>query len=91
MYALAPKDGASALALAGIALCMAGFGAWALIKLRTWSLFALSGAGIASLLSVSTLNAASPIVSTLGLMAGALLLLTASPFIGPIYRSLKRR
>ncbi len=96
LYALAPKDGASEALLIAAFAGLALSGAWALVHMRTWGVFAMGG-GAAGLLT--TLNPSEALVAygnnyavnvfLLGL-AGAIVLIAAlTPFAAPIAKFLK--
>jgi hypothetical protein len=104
MFALAPREGAGEwLGLAALSLGVLGLGG--LLARRTWSLFALAGAGATTL--TMALNA--PILTAgldrfnlytagiwpegpvLGFYAGALLLVATLPFATPMMAYLRRR
>jgi hypothetical protein len=85
---LAPKG----MALGFVALALGLAGLAAVVRLRTWGLLALGGAG---LLSAAHLGAASvSLEGTIGqsaVIAAALLAAAVVPFAGPIARSLRGR
>ena len=84
-WALAPKAPGQELLLALAPLALGAAGFWGLIKLRTWGIFALAGAGATMAGSaVTTAGTASllPIVATV-LLAAAV-----APFVRPIARHL---
>jgi hypothetical protein len=95
MYALAPKDGQSMiLALTGAAL--AGVGVYGLIKMRTWGVLSLVGSAATLLISLpvspdwTRFGADYVNVSSVGLMAVALLAIAVAPFARPIVRYLRQ-
>ncbi len=96
MYALAPRDGSAVelAVLGGVALAAAGM--WAIVRLRTWGVFALGGAGVAALASLSATQHIAPLgngyavdIGSLGAAAGLLLIMAAAPFVGPMVRYLR--
>jgi hypothetical protein len=94
MIALAPRESAYGLAL----LALATLGVWGVLRLRTWGVLALFGAGSATLLSllvghghgaheVSALGVfPAGLLHGLGVAGGIFLLLSALPFGRPILR-----
>ncbi|MGE0545570.1 MAG: hypothetical protein AB7O24_06505 [Kofleriaceae bacterium] len=92
IYALGPKPTA-ALAIGLVALGLTGLGMHALVRLRTWGVFALGAAG-ALLLSVSATHlmvGAGPIAAVGPGLAGSLLIVAIAPFASPIMGWLARR
>jgi hypothetical protein len=95
LYALAPRQDASFLALA--ALGLAGTGMWAMIRMRTWGLVAMAGAAVISVAAIPGHDVAM-VSSSVGINLPALatvagLMLTASlaPFASPVARWLSGR
>lgn len=83
MWALAPTQPAQLEALVPLALGAAGF--WALLRMRTWGVFALGGSAIV-LAGQTGLEAASAPLA----VGGAVVLAAAVvPFVGPIARHLR--
>lgn len=86
LWALAPKQGSSALTVAPLVL--GGLGLWAVVRLRTWGVLALLGSG-------ATLGAAAvsgPTASSLpALVCAGVLVAAAAPFARPIARHLLTR
>lgn len=98
MYALAPRQGGTEAALlVGLGLAMAG--TWALLRLRTWSIFALTGsaAALATTLGdgagyiANGAGGASLNLTATGIMAIILLAAAITPLIGPATRFLLAR
>jgi hypothetical protein len=90
LYALAPRQDASVVALATLAL--ATFGGWGLLRMRTWGLFALAGAAglaisqwggyeFAMLSSGVGIN-----LPACAAIAGMMLATSLTPFAAPIGR-----
>jgi hypothetical protein len=95
-YALAPRDSMMASALGALAL--AGFGAWALMRLRTWGVLALAGAAALTAVSLLSTPAIGSLhggysVDLIALGLGATLLLAAAvaPFLAPVGRYVRER
>jgi hypothetical protein len=95
LYALAPKGAATEALLALGALGLAGAGTWALLHLRTWGLFALTGAaGLLIADAADGVNAVTPAGYTPGATlaaaaAGVLLLAAVAPFARAIAARLR--
>ena len=93
LYALAPKDGMGAAGF--VALALAGGGVYGLIKMRTWGVVAMAGAGLAVFSglvlepSMFTSNGEVLSVQTVGIFGGALALAAIAPFAGPLVRYLR--
>ncbi|MBK7534626.1 MAG: hypothetical protein IPI49_04465 [Myxococcales bacterium] len=88
LYALAPKPG-NALVFAAAMLAVAGVAG--LVRLRTWSVFALGGAGVAMAVG-GVMAMASGTGCSVGFapLAGALIFTTAvTPFAAPLARALR--
>lgn len=95
LYALAPRvDGASMAMLAGLGL--AGMGLWAVIRNRTWGVFALAGGAVTLLSSLgtgaemATFDGYGVNVLAMGTAATVLLIASVIPFAGPVARYLRR-
>ena len=92
MAGLAPKQGMGAGALLALAAGTAGL--WALVRLRTWGVFALAGAGALALLCGPAASYAALDVRTTvpmaGAIAGVLLAAAVAPFARPLARALRR-
>jgi hypothetical protein len=97
LYALAPREGAQLGAV--VALAMVGFGAWALVRMRTWGMLALAGGAAALVVSLGDSPAMAPMrlggelygVDLIALgVAGALLVAAAlAPLAAPALRYLR--
>jgi hypothetical protein len=87
LYALAPRGMGDALLALGV-LGLAGAGAYGLLHLRTWGLFALTGAG-AWLLADAADGAGSTNTTLAAIAAGALLLAAVAPFARAILAKLR--
>lgn len=97
MYALAPKEGSAAalLAIGGAGLAVAG--AWALTRMRSWSVIALAGGAAALLASaflqppMLTLLSGQTLVDVPLLAVGAVtfLVLALTPFARDVARALR--
>lgn len=88
MWALAPREGDQMLLLGGLALLLALGGLSGLIRLRSWGLLALSGAG-ASLLAVATFGSQLTLsVTDVDLPTAGLWALQGSPAVGVAWVSL---
>ena len=98
MYALAPKEDMSSALLAAGSGALAVAGVWALIRMRSWGVFALVGAAAGV---IATLSAGPDVVTVssqyrldvglMGAAAAALLLFAAAPFARPMLDYLRRR
>ena len=92
MYALAPKQPGGADLLALAALGLAGSGLWAVIKMRTWGVVALTGSAVAlgaSLGGTSSIAIAAPHgleIVVFGIVGAGLIALAAVPFLAPMVR-----
>jgi hypothetical protein len=75
LYVLIPRQGSDALQL--LPLALAGAGLWGLLRLRTWGLFAIGGASVATAASVV---AAPANMASTGLVAALLLAAAVAPF-----------
>lgn len=88
-YGLAPREGAGQMMLAMGAVGLAGFGIWALLRLRTWGVLAML-AGAAAIVITAPATAA-PLglaadVAASGVVGAILLVAAAAPFFGPMLR-----
>jgi hypothetical protein len=96
LYALAPKppDQGAEIVLAVSALVLAGLGLRALVRMKTWGIFALGAAGtlmvVASLGELASADS-HPLFVVRPMVAGALLLMAAAPWAAPAMRFLKAR
>ena len=88
-YAFAPKQGMESAVLAVIALGLAGFGLRAVIRARTWGLFAIGLAGSVMItLSMADLAMGSSEMWALRpALAGGLLFSAAAPWFAPLART----
>jgi hypothetical protein len=91
LYALAPRESAMGGAL--LALGLAGVGAWALMRMRTWGILAIAGAAVATAVSLADTAQFAPMgggvgldLVALGLGATVLLAAAAAPFLAPAAR-----
>ncbi len=96
MYALAPRESAAAALGVAAAGAIAVAGVWALVKLRTWGVLAIS-AGMVGLLGSLGPGAHAALegryaldLTAVGAVAVILLAAAAAPFAGPIARYLRR-
>jgi hypothetical protein len=97
LYALAPRDAGSML-LAFAALGLAGAGIWALVRMRTWGVLAMTAAAATTVVSLATAPAVTAMDSTgmridlvaTGLAAVLLLAAAVQPFLAPIGRFVRR-
>jgi len=100
LYALAPRE--SAMTGAMIALGLAGAGAWALFRMRTWGILAIGGAALAT---ATTLSSTQPLslrlasnhtgslhldLMFLGIAATLLLAAAVAPFLAPATKYVRR-
>ena len=94
LYALAPRGVGESLAM----ICgagLAGIGLWALIRNRTWGVFALGGGAVALLSSLGMGPQAAAFdghainLVALGAAATVLLIAAVIPFAGPVARYLR--
>ncbi len=89
LYALAPKPGGAAeMAIAGAALLLAGFGMRAMIRLRTWGVFAVGTAGalLVAMAGVEMASHAHELSVLKPALGGSLLLSAAAPWLAPMFR-----
>lgn len=89
LYALAPKPEGAALVVGLGALILAGLGLRALVRLRTWGVFAIGGAG-ALMLAMAVGEAATnaDVFALRPALAGALLISASMPWVAPALRFL---
>lgn len=89
LYALAPKPDTATVLGSIVALCLAGLGLRALVRLKTWGVLALAAAGVllTALAGFGALHGAPALQPAL---AGGLLLAAAVPFASPIARWVRR-
>lgn len=94
LYALAPKQpgqGAETLLAVG-ALVLAGFGLRALVRLRTWGVLALAGAGALMIAaSAGELASSVDVFAIRPMIAGGLLIAAAAPWVTPALRFVRAR
>ena len=94
LYALAPKppgQGAETLLAVG-ALVLSGFGLRALVRMRTWGVLALAGAGALMIAaSMRELASSVDVFAIRPMIAGGLLIAAAAPWLAPALRYLRAR
>lgn len=92
LYALAPKPDAGSLLASLAALALTGLGVRGLIRLKSWGVLALAGAGVLLVALAAGDLATHGLVATAfkPALAGALLLAAALPFAAPMYRYVVR-
>ncbi len=95
-YGLAPRDAMSETLLVTAVVGLAGLGVFGLLRMRTWGVLLMVGAGVAVLCSAVTttalVSAGSGVELDLhatGLLASLILLAAAAPFAGPVVRYLR--
>jgi hypothetical protein len=88
LYALAPKQDVGSLLAAIVAVCLTGLGIRALVKMKTWGVLALGGAGIllTSLAGIDMASGSSELLVLTPALAGVLLIAAAVPFVRPMAR-----
>lgn len=88
LYALAPKPGSTEFALSLAALVLAGFGFRAMVKLRTWGIFAVGTAGglLLALAGVEAATRCNELYALKPALGGALLLSATAPWVAPLMR-----
>ena len=89
LYALAPKPGGAAeMAIAGAALLLAGVGMRALVRARTWGVFAVGTAGalLVAMAGVEMACNAHELSVLKPALGGSLLLSAAAPWLAPMLR-----
>ena len=93
LYALMPKPEAASTVLAFAALGLVAFGFRALIKAKTWSVFAfgVAGALMVSLAAADLAMGASELYAVRPALGGALLFSAAAPWFLPLARLLGAR
>jgi hypothetical protein len=97
LYALAPRDAGSML-VAFAALGLASAGIWALIRMRTWGVLAMTAAAAVTVVSLASAPAMAAMDSTgmridlvaTGLAAALFLAAAVQPFLAPIGRYVRR-
>jgi hypothetical protein len=90
LYALAPKPGGAELIVGVAALLLAGLGLRALVRLRTWGVFAIGGAGALMVaMSVGEMATHADAFALRPALAGALLISASMPWIAPALRFLR--
>jgi hypothetical protein len=90
LYALAPKPGGAELVVGIGALLLAGLGLRALVRLRTWGVFAIGGAGALMVaMSVGEMATHADAFALRPALAGALLISASTPWIAPALRFLR--
>jgi hypothetical protein len=90
LYALAPKPGGAGLIVGVAALLLAGLGLRALVRLRTWGVFAIGGAGALMVaMSVGEMATHADAFALRPALAGALLISASMPWIAPALRFLR--
>jgi hypothetical protein len=91
LYALAPKPGSTETVLGFTALALVAFGMRAMIRMRTWGIFAVGTAGalLVSLAGVELASNASELWALKPALGGSLLLLATAPWAAPLLRTLR--
>jgi|JI10StandDraft_1071094.scaffolds.fasta_scaffold56992_4 hypothetical protein len=85
-WALAPKNPGQGALLALAPLALGAAGLWALVRMRTWGVLALAGAGVGAAGIAATTPGPTPLVA---LVAAGLMALAVAPFGAPIVRHLR--
>ena len=89
IYALAPKPGGATLALSFGALALVAFGLRAVVRARTWGVFALGAAGALMLTAAGfDLLAHHDALAVRASLGGGLLISAVVPFVAPMLRFL---
>lgn len=93
LYALMPKPETASMVLSILALVLAGVGFRAVVKLRTWGVLAMGGAGALMVMLAGTdlWMGASGLYALRPALGGALLVAAAAPFAAPMLRFLLGR
>ncbi|HEY5933715.1 MAG TPA: hypothetical protein VIU61_03750 [Kofleriaceae bacterium] len=88
LYALAPKPDAGSLIASLAALALTGLGIRALVQLKTWGVLALAGAGalLVALAGADLVIHDSAALALKPALAGTLLIASATPFAGGMFR-----
>lgn len=76
LYVLLPRTGAAEAFLL-LPLALAGAGLWGVLRMRTWGLFAIGGASVATTAHLAASPAQAPLV---GVLAAVLLAAAVAPF-----------
>ncbi len=89
LYALAPKPGSEML-VGMAALLLAGLGLRALVRMRTWGVLAIGGAGALMVaMSVGEMASHADVFALRPALAGALLISASMPWVAPALRFLR--
>lgn len=88
LYALAPKPEMASTVLAVVALVLTGVGFRALVRLKTWGVLALGGAGaiMLTLAGADLVMGASDVWVLRPALAGSLLFAAVAPYFAPMAR-----
>lgn len=90
LYALAPKPGSAEIIAGVAALLLAGLGLRALVRLRTWGVLAIGGAGALMVaMSLGEMATHADAFALRPALAGALLISAAMPWVAPALRFLR--